>query len=239
MNVNKLGVALVALVLAVAAGGGAYAMWGGDDGASDADAQRQENPDGAGNDVAGICLEGDEDCLDTIDESAGGAAGSSCLVGAEDCADNPGGGTNLGMCAPGYPDCQDMIVENGDCAPDQICGRDVQCDAGFDEDGCAEPDCTLTAPVGAPEIAEESQEPPATIACEDDKRAACDDTPNSSERCLPPDCSVSSDGVIDCATQTDPPVEGEGSEPGNPGTGGGSDPVAPDAPSDDGSQTSP
>lgn len=63
---------------------------------------------------------------------AGGAAGGACLVGAEECWDDPGNGTGLGMCAPGHPDCVDVVVDPGgevDCGADG-CAADDE----FDEE---------------------------------------------------------------------------------------------------------
>jgi hypothetical protein len=231
-NLNKLGVGLAAVVLAVAAAGGAWAMWGGDDdGGSPTQSERQVNPEDDGGDAAGAtCLEGTTDCQD--DPSNGGsAAGSTCLVGAADCADNPGVATGGGMamCVQDHPDCNDMIIgEGGDCAQDQVCTEpDVICDT----DGCSQVNCGVAPVDGEPTLTPEEYER-ALKACEENQPAPCDDTPASAGRCLPPDCSVSSDGQIACPE----PVEGDGtgqSEPGSvppsAGTGAGIDPVAPAA----------
>lgn len=231
---TKLGVGLAAVVLAVAAAGGAWAMWGGDDGGSTTGSTRQESTDdGTGGDAAGAtCLEGATDCQD--DPSAGGAAGSTCLVGATDCQDNPGVSGGMAMCVQDHPDCNDMqIGEGGDCAQDQVCTEpDVVCDG----DGCSRMGCALVDPQeGQPTLTPEEQER-ALKACDENPPAPCDDTPGSSERCLPPDCSVSSDGQVACPATEPGDATGQ-SEPGSAGSepneGNGSsgsvDPVAPSA----------
>jgi len=43
-----------------------------------------------GEQVAGMCAEGEPDCVDTIDPNT-----STCLAGAEDCADDPSGGQDM------------------------------------------------------------------------------------------------------------------------------------------------
>lgn len=207
---NKLGIGVAAVALAIAAAGGAWAMWGGDDGgASPSEAGRQVNPED-GDDAAGAtCLEGTTDCQD--DPSQGGAAGSACLAGAEDCQDNPGVSGGMAMCAPGYPDCNDMVVDPaGECAP-------------------------ITPVEGQPTLTPEEYER-ALKACEDNAPAPCDDTPGSSERCLPADCAVSSDGEISCPETSEGDGSGQ-SEPGSAasepnegeGSNGAADPVAPAA----------
>jgi hypothetical protein len=232
---NKLGVGLAAVMLAVAAAGGAWAMWGGDDGGSSGSTRQESTDDGSGggDGVDSACLAGAEDCQD--DPSQGGAAGSTCLVGAADCQDNPGvSGGGMAMCVQDHPDCNDMIIgEGGDCAQDQVCTEpDVACDG----DGCSRIGCALVDPAeGEPTLTPEEQER-ALKACEDNPPAPCDDTPGSSERCLPPDCSISSDGELAC-TSTEPGDGSGQSEPGSAGSepneGSGSsgavDPVAPAA----------
>lgn len=86
--------------------------------------------DEAEGDALGVCVEGVEDCVDTIvdgdlapdDEGADGGFEQTCLVGTEDCNDTAGGdgfgeeegadsGTNIApVCAPGFPDCADTVV---------------------------------------------------------------------------------------------------------------------------------
>ena len=183
---NKLTIGVFAVVLAVAVAGGAYATWGGDGDGPDATTQseRQANPDGAlGGDDADIA--------------------ASCIEGAVDCVDTPldvGEGTALGMCAPGVTDCVDMVVgEDADCAADAVaCGPDVFCDDGSAVDGCE------TSPACIP--AEPAIEPEATMTPDEleQRKAACapqpvDDCDDAAgQRCLPPDCAVSSDSVIAC-----------------------------------------
>ena len=247
---NKLGVGLAAVVLAVAAAGGAWAMWGGDDGGSATNSSGQPNRDG-GDDVESACLAGAEDCQDNPgdaagstclegatdcqdDPSTGGAAGSTCLVGATDCQDNPGASGGMAMCVQDHPDCNDMLIgEGGDCAQDQVCTQpDVACDG----DGCSRIGCALVDPAqGEPTLTPEEQER-ALKACDENPPAPCDDTPGSSERCLPPDCSISSDGDVACPSTEPGHGSGQsqtgsaGSEPSEgSGSSGAVDPVAPAA----------
>jgi hypothetical protein len=212
---NRVGIALATLVLALAAGGGAYAMWGsGDDDSSAPSSERQADQDdvlGGDGGIAGICLEGAEDCIDTPDG-----------------APAPG----LGICAPDVPDCVDVVVgEQADCAPDQVCtDPGVQCDG----EGCAVPPCTVPEPSIDAEATLTPEELERIKTGCDDPPVPCEDTPEA--RCLPPDCAVSSDGSVAC-----PGNEGSGRGTGSsePGSGavnppeGDPDEVMPMAPEPD------
>ncbi len=72
-----------------------------------------ECADNPGSDVASICLQGAEDCDDTID--SGSAAGGTCLVGTVDCNDTPDGdlGAAGGTCLEGAIDCNDTPDGDG------------------------------------------------------------------------------------------------------------------------------
>lgn len=108
-NWTRIGIAVAAGIMLAGAATGAtvYALRGGDD-----NKQAQRSADDAGHqaapaadegrDVASICIEGAEDCDDTIEGD--GSAG-------------------LAMCAPGFPDCNDMVIlpvdgDAADCAAD-------------------------------------------------------------------------------------------------------------------------
>jgi hypothetical protein len=102
--------------------------------------------------------------------------------------------------------------ETGDCAPDAECvAPDVQCDPA---EGCESTRCGVASPEGAPTPTPEEIDR-AYAECEEDKRAdECDDTPDA-ERCLAPDCAVSSDGSIYCPPEDPSTGGGSGSEPGS------------------------
>jgi hypothetical protein len=235
---NKLGVGIVALVLAVAVAGGAYAMWGGDDGEPGTEAGRDA---GQGDGVESICLEGAEDCDDTIgddaagrclpetldcDDTIGGGAAGTCPEGTEDCVDADLGGAAGGTCLEGSGDCIDTPLGGqatggglAMCAPGVTDCVDVVVDPASD--------CVTEPGIDAEAITPEELER-LKAACEQ-RGAECDDTPGA--RCLPPDCAVSSDGSISC------PDENGGGEDGSAPGGAGSesnagepetvDPVAP------------
>lgn len=90
---------------------------------------------GSGAEVAGVCVEGDPDCGDTgfvIGDDGGDTVAPGCEVGHVGvCDDTPiaedetgdlfeGDGPVLQpVCAPGFPDCGDMIV-----VPDEEAGVD-------------------------------------------------------------------------------------------------------------------
>lgn len=232
---SKLGLGAAAAVLALAAAGGAWAMWGDDSGTDGKSRQTIEDAGGA----AGICLEGATDCVDTMDAdgskrpvptriatsdegdpASGGAAGGTCPAGAADCADIPGAeqpdGGPARMCARDVPVCNDMLGGTGDCAPDQVCAPDVPCPAGEEGSYCVLPECPAIAPAIDPAAtAEAGSEPPDCAVV--DPPEPCDDTLGSPGRCLPPDCAVSSDGTVVCPDEAPPVDSGEGSsEPGAP-----------------------
>ncbi|MEX0749998.1 MAG: hypothetical protein WD359_04240 [Dehalococcoidia bacterium] len=243
-NWNRLGIGIAAVVLAVAAAGGAYAIWGGDDGGDDPSASQSDqdaNSDGANGGVSAICIEGTVDCQDTPlggDRTDSGAAGGTCLEGTGDCIDTPFGDQRtdggLAMCAPGVTDCVDVVVgEDAYCAPDRVCAEpDVLCDNGYDADGCAAPEVSCVPPQPAlnPEATLTPEEERAAADCVDNAPPDCDDTARA--RCLPPDCAVSSDGAIACPQDqgagTDGSSGGAGSS-ANPGTGEQVEPVEPNA----------
>jgi hypothetical protein len=219
-NWNRLTVGVVAVVLAVAAAGGAYAMWGGDgddDKPSASQNERQADPGdvigGDGGGVAATCIEGTVDCVDTP-------------LGGE------GEGTGLGMCAPGVTDCVDVVVgEDADCAADgPDCGPDILCEYGYEADGCAPaPDC-VTEPGIAPDATLAPEEVD-RLKAECEEQTGCDDTPGA--RCLPPDCAVSSDGDISCPQGSGAGNGSTDAGAGEPGSSEGSegqvDPVEPNA----------
>jgi hypothetical protein len=208
----KPGAIVLAIVLAISIGAGTYAMTrGGDDG--DKTTTEQHDNDGSGNDVAGICLEGDEECVDTFDGAAGesclegdtdctegigdgsGAAGSSCLAGATDCGEGIGDGQPLvdpapaSRCLPEAPDCDDTIDATGGgslgmCAPGVTDCVDV---AVCDEDG----NCV------APEPCKEIVHDNGTVECALPDETCIDPVPaqgNSSGPVSDPDAGASQPG---------------------------------------------
>lgn len=129
---TKIGIAVGAIVLAIAAGTGAYAMRGDDDGGKSATRDSQND-------------KGDEKRIADPNQEDGGASGSS-----------------LAMCIEGVPDCQDMVVGDGtdascaadgcsgqnfDCPPDQSCTDTRLADGEACPDG-VEPEACF--PVGQP-----------------------------------------------------------------------------------------
>ncbi len=260
---QKIGIAVGALVLAIAAGTGAYAMRGGDDDRGENTARQSQ--DEAGDDKRAA------DPSDVIGGADGGLA-SICIEGTVDCQD-----TDLGD--PIAQPCPEdgCTAESYDCPPDQSCIEPwlmdpPVCPEGVDPevcfpDGqtyecvtlesdppqtrcygvtCGAPVETLPADVEdvpldvvtdpAPDgiSAEEAEKLREQAAREGEEIVPCDPITPAEDcgsgavagtRCLPPDCSVSSGGVIACPDElVDPPADGQGqTEPGSAGTGGGVD----------------
>ncbi len=96
-------------------------------GVFDGDEASGSQDTGAGDEVAGVCVEGNPDCGDTgfvADDDGGDTVAPGCEVGHVGvCDDTPiadgetgdlfeGDGPALQpACAPGFPDCEDMIVD--------------------------------------------------------------------------------------------------------------------------------
>jgi hypothetical protein len=275
---TRLGFIGAAVVLAIAAGTAAYAMRGGDGGAEGGENTRQSEPpvsgdvlqEGDGSGAAGICLAGDEECVDTFDgpagEPVGGPAAADCQEKAP-CVDTPA------PCPPTA--CFEPLPVDALCAGAATDAEIKECEARRAETAaiCAAPepgapvtDCNDTPcvlPLPAPAIDEPATEPgtgvhepdiappPSTFPCTPIEK--CDVHPSEpapvddeggvttsqapcvapecasalgAARCLPPDCSVSSDGAVACpgAPPACDAVDGECSEPPSAGTGGGSEP---------------
>ena len=218
----KYGIGIAAIVLAIAAGTAAFAMLGDDDdgsGTTTTNERQAEDPqtaseDGGGglaqcapgvtdcNDVATICLEGAEDCDDTID-SGGNAAGGTCLEGTTDCVDTPGVSVD---CAQDAVDCGSDIVQAVYCEPGQTI---EQC---FPEGVPAGYDCVTLESF------------PVQVECfigDDGDGDPCSPQPDANVRCLAPDCAVSSDGSIACPDDKPVCEDPAGcSAPGSCGAGG-------------------
>jgi len=252
---TKLGIGIGALVLAIAAGTGAYAMRGGSDAPArddvvSRDGQRHAGPesDGSGGSaVSAMCAEGVPDCGDVVVEPAGDdarcAADGPCdMVAGDDAkcaADGPcdmvAGG---GACPPGMA-CIEPWLMNPPVCPDRVpeaeCGwTPYPCletghgsgtaiaQEGYAEEGGTTIAITPMPPVDVtpvdpapgmpvpclpvdpcvmpmyplPEPGVEDRILPMPAPCEPVPVEPCDDTGGA--RCLPPDCSVSSDGSIVC-----------------------------------------
>jgi hypothetical protein len=211
---TKIGIGVAAVLLAVVAAGGAYAMWGGDDGdgqqtTRDLDEDTGANPqaasdDGEGSGALGICIEGTIDCVDTpLNEDPGAAAGGTCLEGTTDCVDAP----IAGRCLPEAPDCDDTLdpgftCEPGltveQCLPDGI-PADYEC-VTLESDPivvkCSPIDCVTILPAPA-DIDQQTGD----VAVEDEIKCeppVDECVPGADGSCLPPDCAVSSDGSVAC-----------------------------------------
>lgn len=223
----KAGIGIAALVLAVAAGTGAYAMRGGTNGSPKsavADDQNDAKRAAGGASTMAMCAEGVTDCTDMIVEGddGGDVSYDACppdmaciepwLMNPRACAD----GLTIAECFP------DGVPEGWDCAelesfPVQVVCKSVTDPCGMPlgpidiepapEPAPDEPVTILpapapgdpTTPIEAPE--DENAEPvPPSIDCAPVPRP-CDDTDDpavSGLRCLPPDCAVSSDGTVAC-----------------------------------------
>jgi hypothetical protein len=122
---TKIGIAVAALALAIAAGTTVYALSGNDDDGGpsatrEADDARLADP-GAGDAIAGMCIEGVPDCVDTV-------------------VDPNGGDGDFAQCAADGPDCQSFVDEGeyAECAADGGgCPQLVECPDGGDV--CIEP----------------------------------------------------------------------------------------------------
>lgn len=195
---TRLGIGFAALALAVALGTAAYAMSGDDDepAAVVAEDARDETTDGdaaqgEGLGLTAICIEGAEDCVDTIDVPYGdfGELPAKCAAEAVDCVE---------------PECAAVTVT--DAAPPDELVDPVPADQTAEEE--------LEADIQAREAAAEREaaapQPAECInplpICEDPTMSAC--IPRD---CLlmadgsvvcggnpPPDCAVSSDGSVSC-----------------------------------------
>jgi hypothetical protein len=151
------GTAAVAVLLAIAGGAFAFGAFDGDD-----------SGPSAGPAAESACLAGSEDCADNP------AAGDTCLAGSEDCADNPGAGDDgvAGMCAPGYPDCVDTVVDqDGDTGEGVDGGPMNMCIEGTvdcNDVVAVDPDQPTSDRAG------EADEPPPNAGCATDPRL-CED----------------------------------------------------------------
>ncbi|MEX2245452.1 MAG: hypothetical protein WEC75_02080 [Dehalococcoidia bacterium] len=208
MNVKKgLLIAAGLLVLGLALGGGAYALSNDDGGERPAAVQDEDAPGGDGGAVSAVCAPGHPDCVDTIVDGEGGGF-ATCLEGATDCADFPEGAGDKQKCIPdtecvepGPADCPQGIAV-GECDPNAGGECYEILPLPVEEDGA-----TVTVVPG-----------PTPFACDPPEPGRCEDT----ERCLPPDCAVSSDGSVACP-DAPPPSEGEGSGSSEPGSSGGAE----------------
>lgn len=213
---SRLAAGAVALVAAIALGAGAYAMWGDDDGGTTpASDTATEQGGGVG---LGMCAPGYEDCIDTVVEDAGGAAGA-CLEGATDCADNPADG-DAARCAADGPDCMEPLFADPECADDGT--GDLKCETvchGGDMVELVDP--PANGPTLTDEEAERRDEQQPVEPAPEDCAPATNCDPASGDECLPPDCSVSSDGAIACSEPADAgnggSAGGSGSAPAEPG----------------------
>jgi len=211
-------VAAVVVAVAVAAGTTAWAMNGSDDDdrpATVSDERDEDSP--AGDGAAGTCLEGTTDCVDDPSQGSG-AAGSACLAGSTDCADDPSqtGGGAMGMCVEGVPDCVDMIVEPG---------GETACPEGIPDEECAgswEPVCFTDDGAPAPCVVDSCVQPvDGEPLIEPAPEPVCPDDVPPTDRELPPDCAISSDGTVYCPEEGSSGDGDAGSAPGSPPTDGG------------------
>jgi hypothetical protein len=121
--------------------------------------------------------------------------------------------------APLCPPLEDPCVADGSCVPCMVAG------------GCPTPACVEPMPLPVEEDPPVADDDVTALPAPDcpPPPAPCDD---AAERCLPPDCAISSDGAVSCPEPSEPPQDGGGgSAPGSPGV---TDPAPPDAAPEDG-----
>lgn len=151
---------LTAVAMAVIAGLAIAGVFDGDGASGD----RTEST----NDALGICIEGAQDCVDTIDggdgESDDGAA--ACLVGDSQCKDVPDVSQ---ICAEGAEDCVDTIDEpappppdGGDVDPDEPVSSDPGAGGSGNDCGTTPEACEARAIESAYAALEEMGGPPAS-----------------------------------------------------------------------------
>jgi hypothetical protein len=203
-----------ALALAVAIGTGAYAMRGGDDqptavtaedASTDGSDVATDSDGGEGLGLSAICLEGAEDCVDTVDVPYGdfGELPTKCAAEAVDCVEP---GCPPEGCTAGMPAVECVVLETD--PPIEEC-KPIACQTGAEPAEAIPPD-ELIDPVPDEATIEEqlAADAQAAEAAERERAAAsqeavcvpplpvCEDPTMSA--CVPPDCAVSSDGSVSC-----------------------------------------
>jgi hypothetical protein len=193
--------------------------------------------DGAGEDAA--CLVGATECADNPSDGLN----QTCLVGTPDCVDaDLGGGSGVSaMCAPGYEDCVDTVVEPyGDFGelPERCAADAAACvePAGCPSEGCsAGEECGVPADPGVQiDPAFGGVDGATGYAPRVDGCLGVDPcTISSEQKCPPDDCAVSSNGETICYA-IDPACEApdnasepatcQGSVPPSAGSGSGGSP---------------
>jgi hypothetical protein len=143
-------VAAVAVVALAAAG-----VFDGDDASGD---RTSAEADGDGS-ALGVCVEGVEDCVDTVVDTDGGDGADQgldqiCLAGSEDCDDSVDGSDGFEQtCLAGSEDCDDTAGSDGFeqicAAGSEGCDDTVEGSDGFDEKPGDEG--TSVAPTCAPD----------------------------------------------------------------------------------------
>lgn len=111
-----------------------------------------DDASGEGGNALGVCVEGVEDCVDTVVDTDGGDEGAdqgldqTCEAGTADCVDTPGSDGFGQTCLAGSADCGDDPGSDGfDEKPDDDEGTSIAPVCAPDHPDCAD---TLVVPDG-------------------------------------------------------------------------------------------
>lgn len=219
----RLGMGVAALAMAVAIGTGAYAMRGNDDDRPSVTAE--DSIDGAtGDEAAGdqglglsaMCVEGAEDCVDTIGMPYNdfGELPAKCAADAVDCVEP---GCPEEGCTAYNPIYECVAIESDPPVdpPAQEC-KLIGCEVAEGAEGAQPVDMIapvpgeLVDPAPAEDIAARENAAAEQAADCGAPLPVCEDPAISA--CVPPDCAVSSDGSVSCPVSE--PVDCLPTEPG-------------------------
>ncbi|MBI5287530.1 MAG: hypothetical protein HY873_01000 [Chloroflexi bacterium] len=194
---TRLGIGVVAIALAIAAGTGAYAMRGGRDGSpkqatQETDTQQKRAADDSAGTMA-MCVAEVPDCNDMVVLPEGDQA--RCAADAGTCIDTPCVGGPAVDCMAPEPSgvCYSLDTEpiTTQCV-DTGCAQPMPVDPPTDVEPV--PGAPEDAPGGGVLTAPAEENGTIGVGCLGEDPC----TISSEMKCLPPDCAISSDGTIFC-----------------------------------------